>query len=283
MLGASELVRWWSGNDVLAGAIIDSNARPMTASEVTPDEELIALRKALARAKEELRQRDDFLAVVTHELRNPLTPLAFSIDLLVTEATQGRLPAGDVLLRRLQILRRQIKRLTTDLNRLLDFSRIRSGRLELRQEDVDLAEVVSEVLQEMEPAFDVSRCELRLCCAKPERGRWDPMRLRQIVWNLISNAIKFGAGAPIEVTVMGDEHKVRFSVRDGGPGIPAHEHERVFKRFERAGTGEPHLGFGVGLWLVEQIVHALGGEVHLESDVGRGATFTVTLPRNDHG
>jgi len=255
----------------------------MTSIESGSDHELIALRRELARAKEELRRRDDFLAVVTHELRNPLTPLAFSIDLLLTEATQGRVPTGEVLLRRLKVLQRQIGRLTTDLNRLLDFSRIRSGRLELRPEDVDLAEVVGEVLQEMQPQFDISRCELRLNCVGPQRGRWDSMRLRQIVWNLVSNAIKFGAGAPIEVTVLDDEQKVRLIVSDKGPGIAEHERERVFNRFERAGAGEPHVGFGVGLWLVKQIVHALGGDVHLDSEVGRGATFTVILPRNVHG
>jgi signal transduction histidine kinase len=255
----------------------------MATSELTPDEELIALRHALACAKEELRRRDDFLAVVAHELRNPLTPIAFSVDLLVTEATQGRLPTGDILLRRLKILQRQVARLTTDLNRLLDFSRIRSGRVELHLEDVDLAEVVREVLQEMKPQFDMSRCGLRFSCAGPQRGRWDPMRLRQIVWNLISNAVKFGAGAPVEVTVFGDDRKARLSVSDNGPGIAAHERERVFMRFERAGAREPHHGFGVGLWVVRQIVHALGGDVHLDSEVGRGATFTVTLPRNDHG
>ena len=252
-------------------------------SEAISDEELTALRQALARAKEELRGRDDFLAVVTHELRNPLTPLAFSIDLLLAEAAQGRLPTAEILVRRLKVLQRQVRRLTTDLNRLLDFSRIRSGRLELRLEDVDLAEVVGEVLQEMQPQFDISRCELRLNCGGPQRGRWDPMRLRQIVWNLVSNATKFGAGAPIEVAVLGDEQEARLIVSDKGPGIAEHERERVFHRFERAGTGESHVGFGVGLWLVKQIVHALGGDVHLDSEVGRGATFTVILPRNDHG
>jgi signal transduction histidine kinase len=256
----------------------------MTTSEASPDyEELIALRRALASAKEELRQRDNFLAVVAHELRNPVAPLAFSIDLLLKEAMNGRLPAGDVLLRRLKLLHRQIGRLTTDLNRLLDFSRIRSGRLELRPEDVDFSEIVGEVLEEMKPQFESSRCELHLSCAGPQQGRWDPMRLRQIVWNLISNATKFGAGAPIEVALVGSEHDVRLSVRDGGPGIAEHERERVFYRFERAGTGNPHVGFGVGLWLVKQIVDALGGDVRLESEVGAGATFTITLPRYHHG
>jgi signal transduction histidine kinase len=256
----------------------------MTTSEATPDhEELIALRRALASAREEIRQRDDFLAVVTHELRNPLAPLAFGIDLLLNDALHACLPTGDVLLRRLKLLHRQIGRLTTDLNRLLDFSRIRSGRLELRPEDVDLTQIVSEVLQEMKPQFDSSLCEVRLSFAGPEWGRWDPMRLRQVLWNLLSNAAKFGAGAPIDVVITGSQHDVRLSVRDRGPGIAEHERERVFNRFERAGTGNPHVGFGVGLWLVKQIVDALGGHVHLESEVGCGSTFIVTLPRYHHG
>ena len=244
---------------------------------------LASAREELASAKEELRRRDDFLAVVAHELRNPLTPLAFSIDLLVTEARQDRLPVGDVLLRRLEILHRQIKRLATDLNRLLDFSRIRSGRLELRQEVVDLAAIVVEVLQEMKPQFDSNRCQLKVSCAEPQRGQWDPMRLRQVVWNLLSNAAKFGAGAPVDVAVTGNERSVRLTVTDRGPGIAPDEHERIFKQFERAGAGRPHTGFGVGLWLVKQLVDAMHGTVELETDVGRGATFTITLPRNDNG
>jgi two-component system, OmpR family, sensor kinase len=256
----------------------------MSTSEAAPDnEELIALRRALASAKEELRQRDDFLAVVTHELRNPLAPLAFAIDLLLNDAIRGCVPAPDVLVRRLKLLHRQIGRLTTDLNRLLDFSRIRSGRLELRPADVDLHEIVGEVLQEMKPQFDSSLCEVRLSSAGPQWGRWDPMRLRQVLWNLLSNAAKFGAGAPIEVALTGSEHDVCLSVRDRGPGIAEHERERVFNRFERAGTGNLHVGFGVGLWLVKQIVDALGGHVQLESEVGCGATFIVTLPRYHHG
>jgi signal transduction histidine kinase len=258
----------------------ESQRKAMTTSGATrDDEEVVALRRELANVKEELRRRDDFLAVVTHELRNPITPLAFTVDVLLTEASQGRLPTGDVLLRRLKILRRQIGRLTTDLNRLLDFSRIRSGHLDLRPEDVDLAELVGEVLEEMRHQFETSRCELRWSCKEPVRGRWDPMRLRQVVWNLISNATKFGAGGPVDVAIDRDENSVRLSVSDRGPGIAPEERERVFKRFERAGAGQAHTGFGVGLWLVQQIVNAMGGAVRLHSEVGQGATFIVTLPR----
>jgi signal transduction histidine kinase len=146
-----------------------------------------------------------------------------------------------------------------------------------------LAEVVNEVLDEMKPQFDTARCELRVSCAGPTKGYWDSMRLRQIVWNVISNAAKFGAGAPVDVAVERDSREVRLSVRDRGPGIPSHERERVFKRFERAASDPRQSGFGVGLWLVQQIVDALGGTVRLESEEGQGATFTVTLPRGDHG
>jgi signal transduction histidine kinase len=245
-------------------------------------QENLRLREQLTNANEQLRRRDDFLAVVTHELRNPLAPLSFAIDLLLTEASQDRLPAGEVLLRRLKMLRRQVGKLTADLNRLLDFSRIRSGHLDLRWEQVDLAQVVSEVIEEMKPQFEASRSELRVCSTGTERGLWDAMRLRQVVWNLLSNAAKFGAGSPVDVSVAGDEIEVHLSVRDRGPGIAEQERAQVFRRFERAGSGS-HSGFGVGLWLVKQIVDALGGTVALDSETGYGATFTVVLPRRQHG
>jgi signal transduction histidine kinase len=109
------------------------------------------------------------------------------------------------------------------------------------------------------------------------------MRLRQIVWNLISNATKFGAGAPVEVAVSGDERSALLSIRDDGPGIAEEERMRVFERFERANAGRLQTGFGIGLWLVERIVAALGGKIGLASEPGQGARFIVTLPRNQHG
>jgi signal transduction histidine kinase len=238
------------------------------------------LREQLAEAQKQLRQREDFLAVVAHELRNPLAPLSFAVGLLLTEAAQGRLPAGEVLLRRLKLVDKQVGRLAADLNRLLDFSRIRSGRLDLTREEVDLAQIVEDVLEEMKPQFDTSRCEIRLSCAGPQKGCWDAMRLRQVVWNLLSNAAKFGAGAPIDVAVAGDEGEVYLTIHDHGSGISEHERERVFKRFERAGSGQRHSGFGIGLWLVKQIVDALGGEIKVDSAPGQGSTFMVALPRN---
>jgi signal transduction histidine kinase len=240
------------------------------------------LEQELADARAELRQRDDFLAVVAHELRNPITPISFAIELLLNEVEQGRLPSVDVLLRRLRVFQRQVQRLMNDLNRLLDLTRIRSGRLDLHLEEVDLTQIVAEVLSEMKPQFDRHQCELRLSSASPQKGFWDAMRIRQIVWNLISNATKFGAGAPVDVVLSGDEHLARLSVRDYGPGIAEEERTRVFERFERANAGRQQSGFGVGLWLVKRIVAALGGKIGLESEPGQGARFTVTLPRKQH-
>ena len=109
-----------------------------------------------------------------------------------------------------------------------------------------------------------------LGCHAPKAGSLD----------LISNATKFGAGAPIDVEVFDKEGEVCLIVGDRGPGIADHEREKIFKRFERAGSSPPQSGFGVGLWLVRQIVDALGGTVHVNSALGQGATFTIALPRN---
>lgn len=236
-----------------------------------------ALLAALRASEEELRRRDQFLAVVAHELRNPITPVAFTADVLLREATRGEL-GQEGLVRRLKRLQAQVDRLKDDLTRLLDFSRIRSGLLELRIEEVDAVEVVVTTVEEMRPQLEAARCPLRLVMPRCESGQWDRLRLRQVVWNLLSNAVKFGAGAPVEVSLRGEATHVILSVVDAGPGIPEHDHERVFRQFERVGTC--HTGFGVGLWLVKQIVEALGGAIRLQSRIGAGTTFTVVLPRS---
>jgi signal transduction histidine kinase len=240
------------------------------------------LRADLARAREEVARQQDFLAIVAHELRNPITPVAFAVDLLLRQTSGGRRPSEETLLRRLRMFGRQVYRLKTDLDRLLDFSRIRSGRLTLVLEEVDLAAVLAETVDEMRPWLEACGAELKTSSSGPAVGRWDRMRLRQVAWNLISNAAKYGAGEPIHAAVTADADRAFLTVSDRGPGIPDHERARIFSRFERARSERPHTGFGVGLWLVKQITEALGGAVRFESVPGAGTTFTVDLPRKGH-
>jgi signal transduction histidine kinase len=154
------------------------------------------------------------------------------------------------------------------------------GDVELEWEDVDLAAVVRDVVARLAEPLGRARSSLDCQAAAPVVGRWDRVRLAQIATNLLSNAIKFGEGKPLEVVVQGDETTARLSVRDHGIGIAAEDQERVFTRFERVQGSGRSQGFGVGLWMVRQIVEALGGTICVESALGAGSTFTVELPRS---
>lgn len=238
------------------------------------------LTASLRNARAQLHQMESFLAVVAHELRNPIAPVVLGVEALIEETKSGMQLDRTRLLRRLEMLDRQLGRLRSELDRLLDFSRIRSGRLELQLEELDLAEVVGDVLREMRSQLDAAGCELRISL-ETQRGRWDRMRLVQVIRNLISNAAKYAAGAPVEVSVAGTRDGVELVVSDGGPGIPEPERETVFRRFERAST--KRTGFGLGLWLVKHIVQAMGGRIVLDSTPGHGCVFRISLPRVSHG
>ena len=107
----------------------------------------------------------------------------------------------------------------------------------------------------------------------------DSTRLDQIVTNLIGNALKYGAGAPVEIAVEGDETVIRLTVRDHGIGISPADQQRIFRRFERAADERQYSGAGLGLWITSELVKALGGRITLHSSPGAGAAFTVVLPR----
>ena len=132
----------------------------------------------------------------------------------------------------------------------------------------------------MRPLIDHSRCELRVSASEPQIGFLDPMRLEQVIWNLISNALKYGAGSPIEVTTSGSETTATFSVAAHGIGIAPEEQDAMFRKFERLSPHSRHTGFGIGLWLVRRNVDALGGTIAVASELDIGTTITVTLPRS---
>jgi signal transduction histidine kinase len=237
------------------------------------------LQEELHQAREELRRRESFVAVIAHELRNPITPVLISIDSLIQQLSDGEIDQH-TLLRRLQTTRRYVNSMRGHLDRLLEFSRARSGRLELAPEETDLSLLVGSVLDEMTPMIQAAKCELTTSFTMPLIGYWDQTRLTQVIWNLVSNAVKYAAAAPIEVTTMKAETTAILSVKDHGPGIPEKDREAVFRSFERTTTARHHTGFGVGLWLVRRIVEAMDGTLELASEVGKGSTFSVTLPRS---
>jgi len=231
-------------------------------------------------AREAVRARDEFLSIASHELKTPLTTLQLQIQGLARKLKSSvERPALQGLAPRVATSERQIERLTALINNLLDISRITAGRLDLDLEPVDLAAVAKEAAARFGEELARAGCVLELRAEGECVGRWDRLRLEQVVTNLLSNAAKYGAGRPIEIEVNGGEATARFSIRDHGIGIPAEHQARIFERFERAVSDRHYGGLGLGLWIVRQIVEAFGGTIQVESRAGAGSTFTVLLPR----
>jgi light-regulated signal transduction histidine kinase (bacteriophytochrome) len=270
---------------------VRAHARPWSAWELSAAEDMrgavvgIVLRRAaeLSRLNVELksavRARDDFLSMASHELRTPIATLKLAIQALVR--TAERSPERftlDWARPRLDTAMRQVERTAELVDDLLDISRITSGRLVLELSDVDLSQIVRQSVARFEDALEEAGYEVTLDLAPGVVGRWDPTRLDQVVANLISNALKYGAGKPITVTVARQAYEGILRVRDQGIGIAKEAQARIFERFERAVSAGQHTGFGLGLWIVRQLVEQMGGTVSVTSVEGQGSTFEVRLP-----
>ena len=236
----------------------------------------------LAQLQRAVAARDEFIATVAHELRNPIAPLMFQIRLSIDKIEQidraGETIPAEWARAQLRRIEQRLHRFLETLDRLLDVSRLSSGRIDLEFEHVDMAEIVRDVVGSFEAELAVARCEPRVTVPAAVIGWWDRLRLDQICRNLMSNAIRFGAGHPIHVTVEADDTDATLIVRDDGVGIPAHKQDVIFERFERGPENSRSGGFGIGLWVVRNVCAAMGGSVSVKSAVGAGSTFAVSLP-----
>ena len=231
-------------------------------------------------AQDAVRARDEFLSIASHELKTPLTTLQLQVQGLLRKIQAAPPnPTLDIVAPRLLTAERQVDRLTDLINNLLDISRITAGRLDLELEPVDLAAVVRDSSGRARDDASRAECALQIETAGACVGQWDRMRVEQVVTNLLSNAIKYGAGRPIEVSVTSDDAWARLTIRDHGIGIAPEHQARIFERFERAVSDRHYGGLGLGLWIVRQVVDALGGSIQVESESGKGSLFTVNLPR----
>jgi signal transduction histidine kinase len=223
-----------------------------------------------------LEARDEFLSIASHELRTPLTVILLQLQ----QATRRSEEYTAVLEKPL----RQAKKLTALIEELLDLTRIRAGKLKLMREEVDLKEILQEVISDFSQVAARSGNVISMHAPAGVIGFLDRTRMSQVVTNLISNAIKYGDGKPIEVTLHitnGENPLAVLSVRDQGLGIEPENQAIIFKRFERAERDSSISGLGLGLYITRQILDAHGGTVEVKSERGQGSIFTVTIPLSD--
>jgi PAS domain S-box-containing protein len=244
--------------------------------DITEQKQMQAERERLYReAQEAAKAREDFLSMAGHELRTPLTTLQFQFHTLGRRLTAGQLDKAGELLER---SRGQLERLVRLTEELLDVTRITSGRLDLESEEADLSAITREAAERFRDSAVRAGCEMRIEAPPGIKGTWDRSRLDQVVTNLVSNAVKFGKGMPVEIRVEPDTTHARICVRDYGIGMSDEDRSKIFDRFERAVSRRSYGGMGLGLWISRQIVEAHGGKIEVESEPGKGSTFWVDLP-----
>jgi signal transduction histidine kinase len=228
-----------------------------------------------------VRMRDDFMSMVSHELRTPLNTLYLETQVRKLHLSKNntapfapeRLPA---MIERDQ---RQIQNMVRLIDDMLDVSRIRSGALSIRPAPVDLALLARGVVESLAQQAEAVGPPIRFEAPAGVHGVWDEFRIEQVLTNLITNALRYGGGQQVEVSVRQQDGRARMSVSDRGPGIAAADQARIFEQFERTADSRRQApGLGLGLYIARQIVRSHGGEIELESGPGEGATFSVTLP-----
>ena len=230
-----------------------------------------------AESQEAVRAREEFLSVASHELRTPLATLCMQVQLMQRELADQQLSHSH-LPGRLQKLRDLSVRLTRLVSTLLDVSLVDSGQLSLSPKPLDLVQLARVCIEGFTAEAEALRCELTLDGDADAAGNWDQLRLEQVFGNLITNALKYGAGKPIRVSVRRGEGAVQVSISDCGPGIPEEERERIFRRYHRLNGTRSLPGLGLGLYLTRQIVEAHGGTIALQRSSPEGSTFTLRLP-----
>ncbi|RYZ97957.1 MAG: hypothetical protein EOP11_21325, partial [Proteobacteria bacterium] len=213
-----------------------------------------------------------------------LTPLKLHMQGLSRLLKKGRDIDPERLMRMADTADQQIGRLNRLVEDLLDVSRISAGLLKLNAEELDLADLVRETAERNRPQLSAAGNSLRLKILGSVWGSFDHLRIEQVLANLLTNALKYAPGTPVEVSLSQENGHAVLAVADGGPGIAAGDTAKIFDRFERVGeTGKSVSGLGLGLYIIRQIVEAHGGRIAVEANDPRGARFVVRIPlENSH-
>jgi signal transduction histidine kinase len=235
------------------------------------------LQREVAERKRAEEGRDEFLSVAAHELKTPMTSLRGFAQLLLEPLERGERPDAERLEHALRAIDRQTEKLAGLVSQLLDISRLDAGRLVLERQPTDVAAIVQSVAQTARARTRRHAIEVR----GPERlgAEVDPLRLEQVLTNLVENAIRYSpAGGPIEVELGAEELLLRVVVADHGLGVPVEHRDRIFDRFYQAHAAQHLGGMGLGLYISRQIVELHGGRIEAEFPPEGGTRVRLELP-----
>lgn len=228
---------------------------------------------------EALFYRDEFLSIASHELKTPLTSLKLQSQMFNRQLEKNPRDAfsPDRIKRFMYEADKQVSRLTRLVDDMLDISRIRTGRLSISPEKVEISSVVNEVVEKMKPHFET------LEIGDFEHGEvfCDRLRIEQVITNILNNALRYGKGRPVKVDLRQEKDSMTISVTDQGMGIPENFKDKIFSRFQRAVPASEVSGLGLGLYISKQIVEAHQGKISVDSELDKGSRFTVQIPKGE--
>lgn len=229
----------------------------------------------------EVSTRDDFISMAAHDLRSPLSSLLLNIQLNQEMAKDQEIIHSEKLDEIFKKLEKQVKRLGGLIDNLLDVTRISSEKLSLNKARVNLSDLVKNTLDQFGGEIAKSRSKVTVNTSGDVSGNWDPMRINQIISNLLSNALKFGEENPIEINISKSGDNAVLTIADLGLGIPEKERDHIFEKFRRTTRTVGVQGLGLGLYIAHGIAEAHGGSIRYEENRPRGSIFIVELPLDE--
>lgn len=245
----------------------------------TVSRDISEMKRKERKLEEALFARDQFLSVASHELKTPLTSLKLQAQLTLRNLENSKELSIEKQIAIAHQTSDLVGRLTRLIDDMLDVSRIRTGKLKLDKGTHDMSEIIREVVFRMSIIFEAAGLsDPDMDLENDVLGKWDRFRIEQVIGNLLTNAIRYGRGKPINISLKKIDQVARLSVTDQGYGIAKDDLARIFDRYERAINSSEVSGLGLGLFITKEIVESHAGKIWVESELGKGATFIVELP-----
>ena len=227
-----------------------------------------------------IRMRDDFMSMVAHELSTPLNTLFLESKVRKIQLDRSNSAVFDEAYLRKMVAReqRQIQSMVNLIDDMKDVSRSRSNRLSIRPRQLELSTLLARVVDNLANQAEAAGSTITLQAGQPITGFWDEFRIEQVVINLLTNTLRYGNGKPVNVRLQATPEGATIEVKDQGKGISEQDQKRIFEQFERVTDSDGSGGLGLGLFITRQLVEAHGGGISVQSQLGKGSTFTVKLP-----